>query len=306
VQLPAALAWAVLCHAQRASAPSEARREPDASPGPAPLVPDHTLLKRVGRGAYGEVWLARDIIGAYHAVKVIRRRNFPNAEPFEREFHGMEKFTPISRSHPGLLHILHVGRNDAEDYFYYIMEAADDEIGGQQFDPLRYTPRTLAQDIQRRGYLPVRECVQLGLALSATLQYLHDRNLIHRDIKPSNIVFVEGRPKFADIGLVTNIATPDHRVTRIGTEGFIAPEGPGTPAGDVYSLGKVLYEVSMGRDCGQFPEFPTTLGFRPDQGDLRQLHDLILTACEADPQDRYPTATAMHEALEALWEEPAR
>src|SRR5213075_384119 len=66
-----------------------------------PVVPDHVMLRRVGKGAYGEVWLARNAIGAYHAVKIVRRADFRDAGPFEREFGGLQRFMPISRSHPG-------------------------------------------------------------------------------------------------------------------------------------------------------------------------------------------------------------
>ena len=57
--------------------------------------------------------------------------------------------------------------------------------------------------------------------------------LIHRDIKPSNIIFVNGIPKLADIGLV---AEQSEAKSFVGTEGFIPPEGPGTPRADIYSL----------------------------------------------------------------------
>src|SRR5207253_10305930 len=59
-----------------------------------PSIPDHSLLRRIGKGAYGEVWLARDAIGTFHAVKVIYRKNFSRPEPYEREFKGIKKFTP--------------------------------------------------------------------------------------------------------------------------------------------------------------------------------------------------------------------
>src|SRR6267142_1755069 len=68
------------------------------------------------RGAYGEVWLARNAIGAFHVVKLVKRRGFPSDEPYEREFRGIQKFMPISRSHPGFVHILHVGRNEEEKF----------------------------------------------------------------------------------------------------------------------------------------------------------------------------------------------
>src|SRR2546425_9641867 len=86
----------------------------------APQIPDHTLLRCIGRGSYGEVWLARNVMGTYRAVKIIDRRKFKDSRPFDREFHGIKKFEPISRSHDGLVDILQVGRNDAAEYFYYV------------------------------------------------------------------------------------------------------------------------------------------------------------------------------------------
>ena len=68
-------------------------------PLPPPRVPDHELLRRIGRGAYGEVWLARSVTDAFRAVKVVHRRSFDHDRPFEREFEGILKFEPISRTH---------------------------------------------------------------------------------------------------------------------------------------------------------------------------------------------------------------
>ncbi|HYV30602.1 MAG TPA: hypothetical protein VEO53_05775, partial [Candidatus Binatia bacterium] len=102
-----------------------------------PHIPDHELLRRIGTGSYGEVWLARNIVGTRRAVKVIRRHTFDRARPYDREFAGIQKFEPISRSHDGLVDILQLGRNDEAGYFYYVMELADDagqksEVGGQR------------------------------------------------------------------------------------------------------------------------------------------------------------------------------
>src|SRR5207247_8219294 len=94
---------------------------------PPASIPDHTLVQCVGQGAYGEIWLARNVIGTHHAVKIIRRSSFKGVDPFEREFRGVQKFMPISRMHPGLVQILHAGRNDTAGLIYYIMEVADDE-----------------------------------------------------------------------------------------------------------------------------------------------------------------------------------
>src|SRR5687768_9855066 len=90
-----------------------------------PPVPNHEIISRIGGGGYGEVWLARSVTGALRAVKVIWRSHFSSDRPYEREFHGIVQFEPISRSHPGVVNVLHVGRDDAAGCFFYVMELAD-------------------------------------------------------------------------------------------------------------------------------------------------------------------------------------
>src|SRR6266478_7403487 len=88
-----------------------------------PQIPDHELLRRIGGGSYGEVWLARSVMGTYRAVKIVYRDSFDTERPFLREFNGIRKFEPISRSHESQVDILQVGKG--EGYFYYVMELAD-------------------------------------------------------------------------------------------------------------------------------------------------------------------------------------
>src|SRR6266513_2951024 len=83
-----------------------------------PIVPEHELIRRIGAGSYGEVWLARSVIGSYRAVKVVYRKTFEHDRPYEREFGGMQKFEPVSRTHEGLVNVLQIGRNDQAGYFY--------------------------------------------------------------------------------------------------------------------------------------------------------------------------------------------
>src|SRR5207248_918795 len=161
-------------------------------------------------------------IGTYRAIKVVHRKT-ESDHPFNREFAGLKKFEPISRSYPGWVSILHVGRDEKNGYFYYVMEAADDVRQGQAIDPHDYTPRTLASDLAIRRRLPLDECLQLGKSLVAALGQLHGHRLIHRDIKPANIIFVNGVPKLADIGLVT---TFEEASSFGGTEGYMPLKGP--------------------------------------------------------------------------------
>ena len=71
------------------------------TPHTPPRIPDHELIRLIGLGSYGEVWLARNIMGTYRAVKIIYRHTFEHGRPFEREYAGIRKFEPISRSHEG-------------------------------------------------------------------------------------------------------------------------------------------------------------------------------------------------------------
>jgi WD40 repeat protein len=266
--------------------------------GSVPAIPDHQMLRRIGRGSYGDVWLARTLTGSFRAVKIIYRDWFETAKPFERELAGIRKFEPISRSHPALIQVLQVGENQQEGFFYYVMELGDDAGGAPITGIEAYSPKTLAGEVAvRGGRLPLEECLQLGLVLSGALEYLHDQGLIHRDIKPPNIIFIKGNPKLADIGLVTEITDAQ---SYVGTEGFIPPEGPGTPQADIYSLGKVLYEISTGKDRTAFPELPTIFESFSDPSGFLELNEVIMKACQAEVRKRYQSAREMRSELEVL------
>jgi serine/threonine protein kinase len=95
----------------------------------------------------------------------------------------------------------------------------------------------------------------------------------------------------------------------VGTEGFIPPEGPGTVQADIYSLGKVLYEISTGKDRNDYPELPTQLGNTAADRDLIELNKIVLKACRSDPKQRYKTAEEMMTALlsfQFVVDDPAR
>lgn len=253
-----------------------------------PRIPDHEVLGVIGEGSHGKVWLARSVLGAWRAVKVVRRDLFLDSRPFEREFAGVQRFEPLSREDEGFVDVLHTGRNDAEGYFFYVMELADDASSrGGALDPVTYGPRTLASDLLEVGRLDVERCVQLGLRLASALGRLHRAGLIHRDVKPSNIVFVGGQPKLADIGLVVE---QSEARSFVGTDGYIPPEGPNSAQADLYSLGMVLYEAGMGQRRHDFPRPCDAMDGGSDAGVLRELNAVLLRACAAVPGQRYGTA----------------
>jgi len=268
-----------------------------------PTIPDHTLLRPIGRGAYGEVWLARNIMGTLRAVKIIWRRQFEHARPFEREFAGIQRFEPVSRSSGGLVHVLHVGRNEESGYFYYVMELADRlpalESLGKDGDETTetYSPRTLRSDLMRRGRLASSDCLRLAIEIVSGLAQLHRQGLVHRDVKPGNIIYVQGRAKLADIGLVS---LGEEGRTFVGTEGYIPPEGPGSPAADLYALGIVLYESSTGHSPEKFPDVPAEWFSEQADGEALEFHEIILKACEAQRDRRYTSAESMQADLALL------
>lgn len=266
---------------------------------PNPSIPDHEVLRKIGGGAYGEVWLARGVTGALRAVKVVWREDFEDERGFEREFEGILKFEPISRDHPALVNILHVGRSPDGAFYYYVMQLGDDVRSGRDINPVEYEPRTLRADHHQAAGTrwDTNECIDVGLRLAEALGHLHESGLAHRDVKPSNVIFVNGRAKLADIGLV---AARGQR-TFVGTEGFVPPEGPGSTQADVYSLGKVLYEIATGKDRMSFPELPDDMPTGPDRKRWLELNRIICDVCEPRVSKRkISTAAELAEALRRI------
>src|SRR2546423_5788019 len=153
-----------------------------------------------------------------------------------------------------------------------------------------YKPRCLASlraEAEGRR-LPARDCVQIGLTLAEALDFLHRQGFTHRDIKPQNIIFVNGAPKLADVGLVGEFGPSDAEATRVGTPGYMppSPEPPGTPQADIYALGMMLYVISTGRDPALFPDLSTTLLERTGHADFLRLNAIITRSCQPDRAQR--------------------
>ncbi len=307
-QVPCALAWAL---AMKLRGALEKRKvsvslsfpRPAATVEVLPEAPNYKLFQPpFGEGAYGKVWLARNAAGQWRALKAVYLANFDqNTDPYEREFSGVKKYQPVSDQHPGLLRVEFVSEKQ-DGYFYYVMELGDPLTPGWEHEPSTYKPRDLVSERARfhGRRLPVRECVRIGLALSDALDFLHRQGLTHRDIKPQNIIFVNGQPKLADLGLITEIRPPDQERTLVGTPGYMPPppERPGTPQADIYALGMVLYVLSTGRSAAYFPEIATTLVAGAEPADFFPLNTVILKACHPDPAQRYASAAEMHRALQ--------
>ena len=284
-QVPCALAWGVL---------SRWRGEG--------VVSSYEVAKEpFGRGAYGEVFLARHKkSGQWFAFKKVYRTKFNDPGPYEREFRGITRYLPVSSQHPGLLHVHYVGRDEREAQFFYVMDLGDAQCSGWERNPATFKPCDLAHvRAQAEGRrLPIPECVRIVLALAKALDFLHRQGLIHRDIKPANIIFVNEEPKLADVGLIAEIQPPGEG-TWIGTPGYMPPppEAPGTVQGDIYGLGMVLYVISTGRDPAFFPELSTTLVEKTSEANFIHLNAVILKACQPNHEKRYTSASEMHADL---------
>src|SRR5207237_10858799 len=160
----------------------------------------------------------------------------------------------------------------------YVMELAESDSNGGGIRHEIYVPNKLSDELGRCERLSVEQAAELGLSLSQALAELHQHGLVHRDVKPSNIIFVKGHAKLADIGLVAQTGEK----MRLGTEGYIPPEGPGKPQADLYSLGMVLYEASTGTDRLDYPELPADFNAMPEREAVLKLNASILTACDND------------------------
>ena len=274
-----------------------------------PVVPDHQLVEVIGSGAYGDVWLGRTVLGTARAIKVIRRSSFESDQPFLREFEGIRRYEPISRGSPSLVPILQVGRDEEAGFFYSVMELADPvepartseiEAPGPGFGnalprpvPDRYRARTLRTDLTGRERLPIAECVEVGLAMADALETLHRAGLVHRDIKPSNIIYLRGRACLADVGLVSEAREGS---SCVGTAGYMAPEGPGLPGADLYSLGMVLYEIATGLRLADYPSTPPDWN-QPGHAVEWEFQEIVLRLGARDPSRRHQDAAELREEL---------
>lgn len=315
-QVPCVLAWSLatrsLRAARTASEPLSIAQPPQTLPAPVaaaaaevfPDTPDYELVRPAfGKGSYGKVWLARNAIGQWQALKAVYLANFDQySDPYEREFNGVTRYKAVSDKHPGLLQVDFVSKKKETGYFYYVMELGDPLVPGWESEPSTYRPRDLVSERRRFAgqKVPVRECLEIGLALADAVDFLHRQGLTHRDIKPQNIIFVNGRPKLADVGLVAEIRPRNREGTAVGTPGYMPPppESPGTPHADIYALGMLLYVLSTGHNPSYFPELSTTLVAHSSFADFFSLNDIILKACHPDASRRHGSAAELRRALQ--------
>lgn len=269
------------------------RRAPETDEA-APAIPDFTLIRKIGSGGFGAVWLAINrATGQPRAIKLLPRRGAGAS----RELTSLTRLEAHARQKsPHLLPIHHVG--ETESHLFYVMDLADDVTGEAPTATAGYQPATLERRLQE-GELTPEECIRHARQLLGALASLHQAGMVHRDVKPANCLFVGSELKLADFGLLTD-AGPD--ISRLGTETYMPPDGRMDTRADVYAAGLVIYEMLTGLPVDRFP----SLGARAPEilrdPVLSGLVRLCLSACCPRREERFPSAVEMAAALEEVLE----
>ena len=257
-------------------------------------IPGYTVLFPIGRGAYGEVFLAEDSAGRRVALKMVTPRGELSDKMLQRELGGLKRFLTVAESSPYLVRIHELIEDLPSGGFAYVMELADSIHAHGVAD---YAPLTLRHRLKTEGRLPVAEAIRITVGLCDALDHLHGQGLVHRDVKPGNVIFVHGQPKLADLGLISG---EGDSTSAVGTQGYHAPEGSRGPKADLFSLGKVLYEMATGCDRQDFPELPPDFPSFTDAKSLLALNPVLTKACAANPANRYPNAGRFKRDLQLL------
>lgn len=228
-------------------------------PGPALLSGRYLLVKRIGRGAMGQVYLARDqnLVTRRVAVKTVRPDILNDEDMQEGE--AIARFEREARAaasiqHPNIVDVTDFGKSP-DGVFFLVMEYVEGE--------------TLHQLLRREGTLNMKRTTTLLGQIVAGVEAAHDRNILHRDLKPANIFIMQqlrrsgsaddGFVKVGDFGLAKIVHSDDSETLNgpasrgiVGTPEYMAPEQMREGVlldvrADIYALGAIAYHMLVGR-----------------------------------------------------------
>jgi non-specific serine/threonine protein kinase len=208
----------------------------------------YQITSPIGRGGMGEVWEGRDLrLNRPVAVKLINPVGSVREQEARRRFNREARITARLR-HPGVPVVYDFGDDDGA--LFLVMEALPGETVGKLKDEI--TP------------LPVPWAALIGAQVCAVLAAAHQADLIHRDVKPENLVLCrDGTVKVIDFGVATSLGPGEFSaITQTGqipgSIRYMAPEllegEPAGRAGDLYTVGCVLYELLTGHRPFEAPD----------------------------------------------------
>jgi predicted Ser/Thr protein kinase len=247
----------------------------------------YQVIREVGHGGMGVVYLAEDTrLGRMVALKAI-----PAAwtdEPGRRDRLRQEARAAAALSHPGVAVI-------------YALE----EIDGHLYLASEFVRGSSLRDELQHGPAPLSTVISTARDVADALAAAHDRGIVHRDLKPDNVMrTADGRAKIIDFGVAG--FGPVEGVSP-GTPAYMAPEqlagAPSDVRVDQFAFGVLLHELATGRhpfaDGDRRPSLEAT---NPSADALDRIIDRCLAS---NPADRFPTTTALVDALRNL-DDPAR
>jgi hypothetical protein len=248
----------------------------------------YRVIRRLGAGGMGEVYLARSPGGRPVAVKTVGSGG-PLSDADRRRF---------TRE-------VSLARRIGAAYTAVVIDAAPE--AELPWMATQYIPApSLAELVRSRGPLPVDAARWVAGGAAEALAALHGEGIVHRDLKPSNILLPADGARLIDFG-ISHPAELTRTTVTLGTVAFASPEQArgerSTPASDVYALGATLFYLVAGRPPYTTGD-PVQLLARVSRADHdlaglpSGLEDVVLSCLRRDPQDR-PAAVALVETLRA-------
>jgi predicted Ser/Thr protein kinase len=247
---------------------------------PGTRVGRYEIIREIGRGGMGVVYLAHDNLGRDVALKALPPET--SFDPVTRERLKREAQAVATIKHPGVATVF-----------------AFEELEGQPFIVSEYVDgRSLRETIASQP-LPQERAVALGLEIADALHSAHVAGVVHRDLKPDNVLLTSsGAVKVVDFGIAHVASSDGTRLTMhghlIGTPAYMAPEQlAGAPADartDVYAIGLLLSEMVTGRhplQGGTPPSLPAAVA------------PIVARCLHIDPSARFESAAALRDALAA-------
>lgn len=260
----------------------------------------YTLVNKIGRGAFGVVWLAEKrsaIATTRFALKL------PRDEDIDLEAFKQEAVIWLQASgHPNVVPLI-----EADIYDEQVIIVSEYVTDGS----------LNAWLTQHGGRAPsIEAACELMKGVLAGLAHLHARHIIHRDLKPDNILLQHETPRLADFGIARLLKSGSYSTNVSGTLAYMAPEafdGKRNEQTDVWSAGVIFYQLLAGRLPYDQPDTPTFVGalMRYDPPPLPEhvpevLRQIVRKALERDAARRYGTAKEMlrdlREAEHRLWQ----